>query len=109
MMTFIIANPWLSAFAFFWLIIVIFGWLFVAGAAIATDRCDPSASPPDDPYLLNKDARRSAVEARPVPLAEYIERAPLLSAEDARVAHRAAVDAGYADLAGYVERYGRDA
>jgi hypothetical protein len=45
------------------------GMAFVAWASIASKR-----SAPDDPYLLNKDARRSAVEARPVPLAEYIER-----------------------------------
>ena len=28
--------------------------------------------------------------------------------DDARAAHRAAVEAGYADLAGYVETYGKD-
>jgi len=31
-----------------------------------------------------------------------------MSAEDERAAHRAAVEAGYSDLAGYVAKYGRD-
>jgi hypothetical protein len=38
MIAFILTNPLLSAFAGFWLAIVIFGWLFMAGAAIASGR-----------------------------------------------------------------------
>jgi hypothetical protein len=54
---------------------IILGWLFIAGAAIASadnDKHKPS---------------------------------PLLSDEDARVVHRSAVEAGYASLAGYVSRW----
>jgi hypothetical protein len=72
-MTFILAHPYLCSAAAIWLAFVILGWLFIAGAAIATDKCDPPAS-----------------------------------AEDERAAHRAAVDAGYASLPEYVEKYGRD-
>jgi hypothetical protein len=38
MTAFIFANPFLSAFAAIWLVIVILGWLFIAGAAIANGR-----------------------------------------------------------------------
>jgi hypothetical protein len=34
---------------------------------------------------------------------------PPLDPDEERAAHRAAVDAGYASLAGYVSKYGKDA
>ena len=40
MISFIIDHPYLSFAAVVWLIIVILGWLFIAGAAIASRRCD---------------------------------------------------------------------
>jgi len=78
-MTFILAHPYLCSAAAIWLPFVILGWLFIAGAAIAS---------------ADNDKHKPA---------------PPLSDEDARIAHRAAVEAGYADLAGYVEKYGIDA
>ena len=76
MIEFAISHPWLALGAAAWLSVAIFGWMFIAGAAIASDET------PQPPRVL--------------------------SPEDERAAHRAAVEAGYADLAGYVEKYGSD-
>ena len=38
MIDFIIANPLISLAGAAWLVIVIFGWLFIAGAAIASGK-----------------------------------------------------------------------
>jgi hypothetical protein len=35
-MAFIYEHPWLSTFMGIWLVIAILGWLFIAGAAIAS-------------------------------------------------------------------------
>jgi hypothetical protein len=73
MIAWICAHPWLSIAAVVYLTVAVLGWLFMAGAAIASQ-----------------------------------ETPPPMSAEDERAAHRAAVEAGYSDLAGYVAKYGRD-
>ena len=72
-MSFVLDHPYLCAAGAVYLTVAVLGWLFMAGAAIASQ-----------------------------------ETPPPMSAEDERAAHRAAVEAGYSDLAGYVAKYGRD-
>ena len=76
MIEFVISHPWLALGAAAWLSVAIFGWMFIAGAAIASVE---TSHPPR-----------------------------VISPEDERAAHRAAVDAGYASLAEYVEKYRSD-
>ena len=79
MIQFAIAHPYLSIIAAVYLATAILGWMFIAGAAIASRE--------------DKSAKFNSIP---------------LSPEQERAAHRAAVEAGYADLAGYVAKYGRD-
>jgi hypothetical protein len=79
MIQFAIAHPYLSIIAAVYLATAILGWMFIAGAAIASREDKPA-------------------KFDPIPL----------SPEQERAVHRAAVEAGYADLAGYVEKYGSD-